>query len=277
MSSTQQRQSNQRPSLPSLQLVGGISAALAHDEPPCRAASPVGAPLNANLASRRRFVPAGTDLYHEGDQGGDLYIVIEGWMMQYQTLMDGRRQILDFALPGSFLGFVSYSDPTLAHTATSMTGTTVAVIPRDQLANLCRSNPDFSIQLISAAAESLNLAFESITDIGRRSAREAVARLLLKLFSRIRAQRPQGTDESVMIPLTQEQIGDACGLTGVHVCRTLRKLRQDGILSMRNGELVVLDLDRLREVSGAQWPSDLGTAEVHPVGQSRNRSVRLAS
>lgn len=277
MPSTLKIQQKQQHTSPSLWLVDGISASLVHEQPPCRPASPPGSGLHASLASRHRFVPAGTELYCEGDEGGDLYIVIEGWMTQYQILSDGRRQILDFALPGTVLGFVSPSDPILAHTAESLTGATVAVIPRDRVRDLCRTNPDFAVHLISVAAETLNLAFESITDMGRRSAREAVAHLLLRLYARIRAQCPRDTETSVMIPLTQEHIGDALGLTAVHVCRTLRSLRQDGILSLSNGKLVVLDLDGLREVAGAHRASELEPGGLRSVGEARERPVRLAS
>ena len=276
MPSIPQQQPTPRTS-PSLRLVDGISASLAREEPPCRAAAQPGAALHTRLANGRRFVPAGAELYCEGDAGGDLYVVIEGWMIQYQILSDGRRQILDFALPGTFLGFVSPADPTLTHGAESLTGATVAVIPSERLGDLCRSDPEFSMHLMSVAAESLNLAYESITDVGRRSAREAVAHLLLRLHARIRAQCPRGTETSVMIPLTQEHLGDALGLTAVHVCRTLRKLRQDGILSLNNGMLVVLDLDGLREVSGAHRTAELGAAGIRPVGRARERRVRLAS
>jgi CRP-like cAMP-binding protein len=92
--------------------------------------------LHTRRATGHRFVPAGAELYcegGEGGEGGDLYVVIEGWMMQYQILSDGRRQILDFALPGTILGLVSASDPMLTHTAESLTGATVAVIPRQRL------------------------------------------------------------------------------------------------------------------------------------------------
>ena len=277
MPATPQLQHKQQQISPPLRLVDGISASLAYEEPPCRAASQPGAALHTSLANRHRFVPTGTDLYCEGDEGGDLYIVIEGWMIQYQILSDGRRQILDFALPGTVLGFASPSDPTLTHTAESLTGATVAVIPRDRLWDMCRTNPDFAVHLISVAAETLNLAFENITDMGRRSARESVAHLLLRLYARIRAQCPRGTETSVMIPLTQEHIGDALGLTAVHVCRTLRCLRQDGILSLSNGMLVVLDLDGLREVSGAHRASELGDGGISLVGRARERRVRLVS
>lgn len=276
MSASPQSQPHRQPS-PSLRLVDGISASLAREQPPCRAASQPGAALHASLANGRRFVPAGSELYCEGDEGGDLYIVIEGWMMQSQILSDGRRQILDFALPGTILGFVAPSEPALTHTAESLTGATVAVVPRDRLRDLCRSDPEFSIHLMSVAAEQLNLAYESITDIGRRTAREAVAHLLLRLYARIRAQCPRGTETSVMIPLTQEHIGDALGLTAVHVCRTLRKLRDDGILSLSNGMLAVLDLDRLRVVSGAHRASELGGGKIRPVGAARVRHAGLAS
>ena len=277
MASIQQRQPEQRPQSPALRLVQDISTSLVREEPPCRAASPQTKALGTRIAGSHRFVPAGSALYFEGDQGGDLYVVLDGWMIQYQILSDGCRQILEFALPGAILGCVSPSKPTLNHSVESLTGATVAVIPRARVLELCRSDPEFSLHLISAGAASLNLAFESITDIGRRTAREAVAHVLLRLYTRVRAQCPRSTEASVMLPLTQTHIGDACGLTSVHVCRTLSKLRKDGIVSLRDGTLHVLDLDALRRDSMANWANAPGIDRHHPVDQARARPIRLAS
>jgi hypothetical protein len=104
-----------------------------------------------------------------------------------------------------------------------------------------------------------------------------VAHLLLRLHARIRAQCPRGPETSVMIPLTQEHIGDALGLTAVHVCRTLGKLRHDGILSLCNGMLEIYDLDRLRQIAGAHRASELGGAEIRLVGRTPEHRVKLAS
>ena len=163
---------------------------------------------------------------------------------------DGRRQILEFGMPGSILGFVPTIDSTLTHNAESLISSTIAVIPRKRLSYLCVSDPDLSLHLLSMSAESLNQAFEKITDMGRRTAREALAHLFFRLYTRIQARYVHGDQTSVMVPITQEHIGDACGLTTAHVCRTLRELREDEILYFRYGVLDVLDIDRLREVSG---------------------------
>ena len=98
-------------------------------------------------------------------------------------------------------------------------------------------------------ARDRNLSFDHLTSIGRRSARERVARLLLELFIRYRAQWPGHRPEEMQLPLTQEHIGDATGLTGVHVNRVLGDLRDEGIVQFHYRKLMILDPDRLIDVA----------------------------
>lgn len=202
------------------------------------------------IASQYRTIPAGTDIYSEGEESDDLYMVIDGWVFQHQILEDGRRQILDFALPGSLLGFQPDRGAEMTHAAEALTTATVAVIPRDRLGEFLSRDPEFGLRVISAAAGALNTAYESLTDVGRRTAREAVAHLLLRLFSRICALTPQVAGTAIKFPLTQEHIGDALGLTAVHVCRTMRCLREKGVVELHNGRLSVMDPKALADIAG---------------------------
>ena len=204
-------------------------------------------------AVSHRVVPAGQEIYAEGEQCDSLFLVCEGWAIQHQILEDGRRQILNFALPGSLLGFQSESTPSMSHSAECLTDVTVAVIPKSKLPELFGRDPDLAIRFARLAAETLNSAYETLTDVGRRTAREAVAHLLLRLFLKMRAIDPSAPFAAVDFPLTLEHIGDALGLTGVHVCRTLRSLRLDGIVQLTRGTLRVGDLSRLVEAAGCSY------------------------
>ncbi len=218
------------------------------------------------IASQYRTIPAGSDIYSEGETSDDLYMVIEGWVFQHQILEDGRRQILDFALPGSLLGFQPDGGAEMTHAAEALTNATVAVIPRDRLGEFLSRDPEFGLRVISAAAGALNTAYESLTDVGRRTAREAVAHLLLRLFNRVCALAPHVAGTPISFPLTQEHIGDALGLTAVHVCRTLRCLREKGVVELHNGKLSVLDAGSLAEIAGC-----LTEAEAFSETQIRSR------
>lgn len=223
------------------------------------------------IASQYRTIPAGTDIYSEGEASDDLYMVVEGWVFQHQILEDGRRQILDFALPGSLLGFQPDRGAEMTHAAEALTRATVAVIPRDRLGEFLSRDPELGLRVISAAAGALNTAYESLTDVGRRTAREAVAHLLLRLFSRICAAGPQVAGTAISFPLTQEHIGDALGLTAVHVCRTLRCLREKGVVQLTNGKLSVLDPGALAEIAGCMPDAEASSGTQIP---SRERMRR---
>jgi CRP-like cAMP-binding protein len=202
------------------------------------------------FVSPYEFVPAGKEIYFEGERSAHLYLMIEGWAYQYQTLRDGRRQILDFSLPGTLLGISPGPATKMPHTAESLTGVTVAAIPREWLREIFVREPDFAMRVVSAAGDTINQAYDNLTDVGRRTAYEALARLMLRLFTRIRTQCPDTWGNSVELPLTQAHIGDALGLTSVHVCRTLGTLRRDGVLKLRDGTLTILDFGRLTEIAG---------------------------
>jgi hypothetical protein len=94
-----------------------------------------------------------------------------------------------------------------------------------------------------------NLSFAHLTSIGRRSARERVAQLILELFIRYRLQWPGHRIEEMHLPLTQEDIGDATGLTGIHVNRVLGDFKTDGILTFSYRRLSILDPDKLVDVA----------------------------
>jgi CRP-like cAMP-binding protein len=93
------------------------------------------------------------------------------------------------------------------------------------------------------------MAYDHLTSVGRRSAQERVARLLLELYMRSRWQWPANRIEELRLPLTQEHIGDAVGLTYVHVSRVLRELRHEGIVEFRYRRLRILDPDKLIDVA----------------------------
>ena len=204
-------------------------------------------------AVSHRVVPAGQEIYAEGEACDSLFLVREGWAIQHQILEDGRRQILNFALPGSLLGFQSDSEPAMSHSAECLTDVTVAVIPKSKLPELFGRDPNLAVGFALLAAETLNSAYETLTDVGRRTAREAVAHLLLRLFLKMRSIDSSAPFGAVDFPLTLEHIGDALGLTGVHVCRTLRALREDGIAHLSRGTLRLGDFERLVEAAGCSY------------------------
>lgn len=106
------------------------------------------------------------------------------------------------------------------------------------------------MQLAGLMSQDRSLAYDQLSSVGRRSARERIAHLLLELFLRSRMRWPGNYLEEMYLPLTQEDIGDATGLTGVHVNRVLRDLYKEGILGFQYRRLRILNPDKLVDVAG---------------------------
>jgi len=206
--------------------------------------------IASKYASDRRFVTAGAELFAEGETSDKLYIVLGGWLILHRILEDGRRQILDFALPGAALGYRAQSDAPFTFSAEALTNAEVAVIPLSCVRELLYRGSDCAMTLLNAAHDALLGAFDNLTDVGRRTAREAVANFLLRMDRRIRRTVKATEDGSIPFPLTQEHIGDALGLTAVHVCRTLRVLREDSLVEAGRGRLRIFDKEALAVEAG---------------------------
>lgn len=206
--------------------------------------------LIAGYKAGDREFQAGKEIFSLGAPCDAVYNLVSGWVFRYNLLDDGRRQILDFALPGAVLGFHPAHGAMATFGAQALTDAVVCVIPREALDRLSRKHPEIGMRLAWLISRDRSLAFDHLTSLGRRSARERVAHLLLELFIRYRAQWPGSRIEEMHLPLTQEHIGDATGLTFVHVNRVLRDLRQDGIVEFHYRRLRILDPDKLIDVAG---------------------------
>ncbi len=192
-----------------------------------------------------RKIGAGEDLFIMGATGRAIFNLLEGCAAVYILLADGRKQIVQFALPGAILGLLPPDVGTTAVGAEALTDVLVSVVPLSVLISHARKEPDIAMRLAFSQATDCGMAYSHLTSIGRRTARERVALLLLELFTRFRAHWRGHRGEEMILPLTQEQIGDATGLTYVHVNRVLSSLRKEGIVQFHYRRLKILNPDRL--------------------------------
>jgi len=194
----------------------------------------------------RRLKP-GNAVFRQGEDIKEVYTLHEGWAYLYQNLVDGGRQILRLLLPGDFFGFqADMGDGVRIHSAQALTAVALCVFPSTNILSMVRGHVDLGIRLIWMTAHDEAVAYEQLVSLGRRTARERVAYLLLDLFHRLRLRQrdPEGI-QAVDLPLTQELIADVCGLTQIHVNRTLKSLRKDKLLELRGGRLYVPDVELL--------------------------------
>jgi len=196
------------------------------------------------LQRSRHFLAAGTDLVVEGEASERVYVLKEGWSCSYKVLEDGRRQILTFGLPGDFLGLRNSLFETADHSIQALTDVVVASFSVGKLMDICSRCPEFILGLQWSAAREQAMLSEHLVSLGRRSAYQRVAHLLLELLSRLRLVGLADT-QSYRLPLTQEILADTLGLSIVHVNRTLRKLRERGLVRMQQRLIVIPDIARL--------------------------------
>ena len=206
--------------------------------------------IRKGVRTASKTLSAGQDLYRQGERCSHVYVLLDGWAFRHQVLPDGRRQILDFLLPGSILGLSDRDVST--HGVETLTDCSIGVLPRSAIVDLLQADPHSALDLLEQMVENEARTFDHLTSLGRRSARERIAALMVELCSRVRALSLGSTSGAVTLPLKQAHIADALGLTNEHVCRTLKTMRNDGIMDLHDGQLHVNDVARLAEEAGIE-------------------------
>jgi CRP-like cAMP-binding protein len=196
-------------------------------------------------------VPPKQNIFLEGEPSAHAYTLFRGWAAIYKTLPNGKRQIMRFALPGDFLGFQADLEGPLMYGAVAVTGCVLCTFPRSNLKQMLRENQGLAMQMAVLNARYMELCQYHLMGTGRQSAKERIAFLLLELFYRSRLQVPDAeiAETTVPFPICQEEIADAVGLTTVHVNRTLKEMKAEGLLECTSRRLVIRDEQRLVDIS----------------------------
>lgn len=196
----------------------------------------------------RRRVRAGTDLVHERQTEHRAFILEEGWAFAYKMLPDGGRQVIDFALPGDFMGLRSVLLRTSDHSFAAVTDIVVIEISSQQLIETFQRLPRLVAAVLWAASRDEAMVVEHLVSVGRRDALERTAHLLVELGLRLELVG-LGTATSFDCPINQYQLADALGLTAIHINRVLRKLRERHLVTFRDRRVEVHDLEGLRRLA----------------------------
>lgn len=198
------------------------------------------------LHERRRTFAAGRDLVHQGQSGQAAYILSSGWVCSYKIQTDGTRQIVDFQIPGDFLGLRSVLLRTSDHSFEPIMEIHAAEVLVSDLLEAFAQTPRLATAILWAASRDEAMVVEHLVGIGRRDAEARMAHFLLELHARL-ALVGMGTRDGYPCPLTQYHLADALGLSAVHVNRVLRKLRDSGLVTFRDGHVTFDDYGALVE------------------------------
>jgi len=206
---------------------------------------------------------AGSVVIAEGQDNAPLYTLLSGWAFRFKSLPDGRRQILNFLLPGDFIGLQQKLSDQASHGVEALTDVTLCVFDRDIVWSLHRDLPSLGYDVTWLAAHEESLVDDNLLSVGRRSAIERIAMLIVALQRRLGALQGQPELATMPFPLTQQHIADALGLSLVHTNKTLRKLHLAGLCRMQSERQMVLpDLRALEQLAHLEPQSQ---APVRPL------------
>lgn len=197
---------------------------------------------------RSRRFQRGQEVIHEGQITVSAFLLADGWACSFKSLPEGDRQIVDFQLPGDFVGLRSVLFQTSHHGVEALTPIEAFEVLSSDILDAFTRAPRTAAAVLWASARDEATVAEHLVNVGRRTAEQRVAHLLLELGARL-SLAGIGDRSGYPCPLTQYHLADALGLSAIHVNRVLRHLREDGLVTFRKGEVIFDDPDRLRAVA----------------------------
>lgn len=201
----------------------------------------------ADTADARSLAPH-QPCIRQGQPPRQVHLVTEGWMIRWQILPDGSRQVTGFLLPGDFC-----NDPaTIEHgfdAGVSALGPAMIASVAPSALERWSERPTLRRALAWARLCDEVVQRSWIVSVGRRDAYGRLAYLLCQLHARLSAIG-EAHDQGFLLPATQEHLADALGLTPVHVNRVLKRLREDGMVEIRRTRVHLPDVGALRDRAG---------------------------
>ncbi len=194
-------------------------------------------------------VDAGATFLREGARSEYLFTVLHGWAFRYKMLDDGRRQILNFALPADLVGLQGTLMREMEHSIEALTPMTLCVFPRQKLWDLYARLPSLAFDITWLAAREEQLLDDHLLTVGRRSALERTAYVLLQLFARAE-ECGLVENDVVQFPFTQQHLADTLGMSLVHTNKTLKRLLQSKAVRWEQRTFEMIDRAALIEIAG---------------------------
>jgi CRP-like cAMP-binding protein len=199
----------------------------------------------ANLPVRTTEIKGDQDIVREGDRPTRMCFIVEGVCCSYKIVSESKRQIVNFHVPGDAPDLQSVHLAVLDISIATITPCRVAFVQHEAILQLCEQHPNITRAFWRHTLIDAAIYREWMSSIGRRPAPVRIAHLLCELFLRLSAL---SLNESFRIdfPITQNEIGDALGISTVHVNRSLQALRRKNLIALKDGTLEILDWSGLR-------------------------------
>ena len=195
-------------------------------------------------------------LVREGEAPDQCAVLLSGFAFRQKLTGEGMRQIVSMHIPGDALDFQHLFLDIADHNVQTLTRADVATIPRNALRNLARSRSAIGNAIFVSTLVEGSISREWVLNVGRRDARSRLAHLLCEFAVRLDVLGLSG-DQGYELPMSQEQLGDALGLTAVHVNRTIKSLEADGLITRNRRRISFPRWDALRDLA------DFSTRYLH--------------
>ena len=192
---------------------------------------------------------AGQDLLNEGNKPAFVGALLSGMLCRYKPLADGLRQIVSFPLPGDIFDLHSFTVETMDHSVGALTRSTVATASHSAVEAMADAHPRLGMLMWRDAVVEGSVFREWVVNCGRRNAYTRIAHLFCETYVRS-ADIGLAKNGGCSLPLTQGDLGDATGLSLVHVNRVLQRLRAEALITFSNGRLTIHDWEGLARAGG---------------------------
>jgi CRP-like cAMP-binding protein len=189
--------------------------------------------------------PAERPVVRDGQRATECCLIIEGFCVRSKTLSDGKRQILSIHIAGEIPDLMSLFLHVMDHDLSTLTPSRLGFINHETLRQLHRRRPNVAEMFWRDTLIDAAMFREWIVNVGQRPAPARLAHVIMELRERLRVIG-RVEDNRFEMPMTQEQIGEALGITSVHANRVIRQLREDGIVELQRGRVTVLDENKFR-------------------------------
>lgn len=223
-----------------------------HNEGFASAVRPVSDPLERMLKTNIRHVKSGQVIVMEADPVDSIICLLSGWLSLSKSLPEGAVQIVDFALPGEIIEPGAAQGAVASVTVEAVTDASVAIVPVSVWTAMTHQRRDLGRVFGDIQGASRSRVAERMLRLGRGNAGMRMAYALLELNLRLEAIG-QASGGKFHMPMTQRVLGDFIGLSSVHVCRTLGRMTDEGILRTSGQmDIEILDFDALTEIAGVE-------------------------
>jgi CRP-like cAMP-binding protein len=188
------------------------------------------------------------DLIREGEQPTSVNVIVSGFACRHKMLLDGRRQIIGYFLPGDMCDARVFILKKMDHTISTLTASSVTTLPREAILEITSKYPRLTRALWWNTLVEEAICREWLVNIGQRTALERIAHLFCEVYLRLQAVG-LANSAGCELPVTQSELADTVALSTVHVNRTLKELRRMELVSMSSKSLVIHDLPGLRALA----------------------------